>query len=137
MIDDKLLQLKTRLDEQSQWLNSEIINFEDRLKELGLGIAACVQLSDKTKLCYRRVNAKSGWKLTIHTTEDGESQWWILTQAPRTLRLYAYKNLDKLLDGIYETGLGLLKKLEEANKLAEELKELNKGESNVGKETRS
>lgn len=113
---EKLVALKARLNEVSDALTGRILLFEEELNKMGLGVAVWSKVTggdSDTRLGYRRY--KGQWRFMIrYLNDEGEDVMATMQDAPRALRLHAYKHRMELVSAIMAAAESLANRIEKA-----------------------
>ncbi len=119
MTVEELIQLKHDLDKSSDLLNEKIVQYEEDLKKLGLGVQVWVKLSENTEIGYQKFEGE--WSVVIRYDDFGEYKISRLLRSSRNLRLYGYKNINLLIPALEAAATVLLKKINKALNNEEDL----------------
>jgi len=99
---EELLTLRNELMANTEILQAKILEFEEELNKLGIGLACWIKADETLRVGYFRF--RTGWHLAAEVTnEDGIKNIKPLTQSSRGARLYGYKHRDELLQELLET----------------------------------
>jgi hypothetical protein len=106
---ETLLKLKQDLDAETDVINKRIIEFQNDLKKLGMGVTAWVKISPNTELGYTRRDGD--WKIVVHYDDYGTDLRMPALDCNRGLRLHTVKHMHKLLPAIEEEAKRLLERM--------------------------
>lgn len=113
MNEEKLLEIKEKLDKASNELTKRILDHEAYLNSLRLGVSGWVKTNEETSLGYVKIDGKWGIYVRYKAYKGVETETVSkLIDAPRGLRLHGYKHMHELLPAILEGAESLTERIE-------------------------
>lgn len=106
---ENLLKIKEELNRTSDELNKKILEFEEYLKKLSMGVPVWINITPTTALGYQKFEGE--WAIVIRYDEFGKEKVTVLYRSTRTLRLYGYKHLHELLPALEKAADSLLTRM--------------------------